>query len=115
VAFPKSSSCRLSRDSQEIYDSYQLTSSSMFLYCDCIGMFAPGIVGLCMASLILVGVGDSPESTGFPPVEIVKEKKDTQSPAGNTTPEKPKESLIDLLVNDCLKYAEPHAYIYIIK
>lgn len=61
-------------------------------------MFAPGIVGVVMGLLILVGVRDSPESAGYLPVEVVKEKKKADG-----TPEK-KESLVDLLINDCLKY-----------
>lgn len=69
------------------------------------GMFAPGIVGVVMGALILVGVRDSPEAAGFLPVEqkkeaTKKESKDSESSVG----EKPKESLVDLLVTDVLKY-----------
>lgn len=66
------------------------------------GLFAPGIVGVAMGCLILLGVKDSPESAGFPPVEgdITKpEKTDKQSGAVEK-----KETLLDLLVNDVLKY-----------
>ena len=60
-------------------------------------MFAPGVVGLVMGLFILVGVRDSPQAIGYPPVEVVAEKK-----AADGKP-KPKESLVDLLVNDVLK------------
>lgn len=71
------------------------------------GMFAPGIIGLAMAALILLGVGDSPQAAGYLPVENVEEKKsdsgDTRTEGGKNVTEEKKESLIDLLVNDCLK------------
>ncbi|KAI7837430.1 hypothetical protein COHA_008742 [Chlorella ohadii] len=61
------------------------------------GMFAPGIVGTVMGLLILLGVRDSPEAVGYPPVEAREEKKSRDGkPAAQ-------ESLISLLVNDCLK------------
>lgn len=39
------------------------------------GMWAPGIVGVVIGVLLLVVVKDRPEDIGYPPVEIVKEKK----------------------------------------
>ncbi|PRW61349.1 hexose phosphate transport isoform A [Chlorella sorokiniana] len=61
------------------------------------GMFAPGLVGIVMGLLILLGVRDSPEAIGYPPVEAREEKKgDDGKPAAQ-------ESLVSLLVNDCLK------------
>ena len=39
------------------------------------GMFAPGIVGLVMGAFILLGVRDTPEAAGFPPVEPIKVEK----------------------------------------
>jgi len=64
-------------------------------------MFAPGMVGVAMGLLILLGVKDSPESAGYLPVEKVEEKSsNAHDSKGNP---KPKESLIDLLVNDVLK------------
>uniref|UniRef100_A0A1D2ACF3 Major facilitator superfamily (MFS) profile domain-containing protein n=1 Tax=Auxenochlorella protothecoides TaxID=3075 RepID=A0A1D2ACF3_AUXPR len=80
------------------------------------GMFAPGIVGLAMSVLILAGVRDSPEDAGFPPVEL---KKAAPVAAGATP--KPKESLIALLVNDCLKnpyvvgLALTYFFIYVVR
>lgn len=68
------------------------------------GLFAPGIVGLVMGFIILAGVRDSPEAIGYPPVEIVA-KKESKPTADGEAPEK-KESLVDLLVNDCLKYVD---------
>lgn len=62
------------------------------------GMFAPGIAGIVMGLLILLGVRDSPESVGYPPIEATKKPESTPG-----QPPKPKESLIDLLVNDVLK------------
>ncbi|KAL4438466.1 hypothetical protein ABPG77_000114 [Micractinium sp. CCAP 211/92] len=62
------------------------------------GMFAPGLVGTVMGLLILAFVRDSPEAVGFPPVEA---RKEAATSAGE--PAKPKESLVSLLVNDCLK------------
>ena len=38
-------------------------------------MWAPGLVGLVVGALLLLGVRDSPESCGFPPVEVVAVKK----------------------------------------
>ncbi|PSC74706.1 major facilitator superfamily isoform A [Micractinium conductrix] len=87
------------------------------------GMFAPGIVGTVMGLLILLGVRDSPESIGYPPVET----RDGQKPAAAAkageaaAPEKPKESLVSLLVNDCLKnpyvvgLALTYFFIYIVR
>lgn len=80
------------------------------------GMFAPGIVGVVMGLLILAGVRDSPESAGFLPVEVVKPKE----PEADGTPAK-KESLVDLLVNDCLKnpyvvgLALTYFFIYVVR
>lgn len=64
---------------------------------------------MAMGFLILVSVRDSPEAIGFPPVEEM-----SQAPAAKpaaeaavkpaaTEPAEPKESLVDLLVNDVLK------------
>ena len=97
------------------------------------GMFAPGIVGTVMGLLILLGVRDSPEASecrragcvlrdgvlcsgccrccvqqraavvccavGYPPVEAREETK----AAGGSGEPAAKESLVSLLVNDCLK------------
>jgi sugar phosphate permease len=65
-------------------------------------MFAPGIVGLAMGLFILVAVRDSPQAIGYPPVERAKEAAPAAG-ADPAAPPAPKESLIDLLVNDVLK------------
>ncbi|KDD75525.1 major facilitator superfamily protein [Helicosporidium sp. ATCC 50920] len=66
------------------------------------GMYAPGIVGLGMALLILLGVRDSPEAVGFAPVEA--QSAGSAAPAvARPAAEGPKASLLSLLVNDCLK------------
>jgi sugar phosphate permease len=33
------------------------------------GMWAPGIIGLVVGSIVLIGCKDKPEDLGFPPVE----------------------------------------------
>ena len=38
-------------------------------------MWAPGIVGVSIGLMLLIAVKDSPEAIGYPPVEIVKDKK----------------------------------------
>jgi len=76
----------------------------MIFHAFCTGLFAPGLVGIAMGLLIFVGVKDSPESAGFPSVEggsSVKKSAKVQEPSES---ESQKESLLDLLVNDCLKY-----------
>ena len=71
------------------------------------GLWAPGAIGVAMGLLILMGVKDSPESVGFDPVDVgasaaTKSKdEDGSDETGEATPEK--ESLVDLLINDCLK------------
>lgn len=67
------------------------------------GMYAPGIVGLTMAGLILLGVRDSPQSAGFPPVERAKTAVSPPETKDTAVKTEKKESLLDLLVNDCLK------------
>lgn len=80
------------------------------------GMFAPGIVGLVMGLIILLGVRDTPESAGFLPVEARKEA--VKAPGEK---EAPKESLVALLVNDCLKnpfvvgLALTYFFIYVVR
>jgi OPA family sugar phosphate sensor protein UhpC-like MFS transporter len=79
------------------------------------GLFAPGVIGLLMGVLILLGVKDSPESAGFPPVEAGSTKAKPEKDDGQ------KESLLDLLVNDCLKnpfvvgLAITYFFIYIVR
>ena len=67
------------------------------------GLFAPGLVGVVMGMFILFGVGDSPQSVGYPPVErqATSTSKNTTSTSATTTEKK--ESLMDLLVTDVLK------------
>lgn len=72
------------------------------------GMFAPGIVGVVMGLLILAAVRDSPEAIGYPPVEARKEAAPAPAAAAGDGDAQPppaaeKESLVSLLVNDCLK------------
>jgi MFS transporter, OPA family, sugar phosphate sensor protein UhpC len=90
------------------------------------GMFAPGAVGIVMGLFILAFVKDSPQSAGFPPVEAKLEL-----PTGSTeeiearnktdAKEEPKESLVDLLVKDCLKnpyvvgLAFTYFFIYVVR
>ena len=73
------------------------------------GLWAPGTIGLVMGLLILLGVKDSPESVGFAPVDGGSKAEDKPDDAVQETSSKDdqmdqkKESLVDLLVNDCLK------------
>ena len=91
------------------------------------GLWAPGTIGVIMGLLILIGVKDSPESVGFDPVEakeavakeaVVKAADDDEG--APPAPEK-KESLVDLLVNDCLKnpfvvgLAITYFFIYVVR
>ena len=92
------------------------------------GLWAPGTIGVIMGLLILIGVKDSPESAGFDPVEtkeaavkeaVVKAAGDDEG-APPAAPEK-RESLVDLLVNDCLKnpfvvgLAITYFFIYVVR
>lgn len=95
------------------------------------GMFAPGIVGIVMGVLILAGVKDSPQSAGFPPVEAklevpkaVAPGKEGDAAVGARSIEgedEKKESLIQLLVQDCLKnpyvvgLAITYFFIYVVR
>ncbi|GAB4816547.1 hypothetical protein N2152v2_003593 [Parachlorella kessleri] len=67
------------------------------------GMFAPGIIGLVVGSFILLAVKDTPQSAGFLPVEVTEDKPKAAAAQGAAGGETKKESLIALLVNDCLK------------
>lgn len=73
------------------------------------GLWAPGTIGLVMGLLILLGVKDSPESVGFAPVDGGSKAEDKPDDAAQEASSKDdekdqkKESLVDLLVNDCLK------------
>jgi OPA family sugar phosphate sensor protein UhpC-like MFS transporter len=60
-------------------------------------MFAPGIIGFVVGAFILLAVKDTPQSAGYLPVEVPKD-----TPAKGAEEGK-KESLVSLLVNDCLK------------
>jgi MFS transporter, OPA family, sugar phosphate sensor protein UhpC len=83
------------------------------------GLFAPGIIGIIMGLMIIIGVKDSPESAGYDPVEK-KEIKASQTGDEAAVAEK-KESLLDLLVNDCLKnpfvvgLAITYFFIYVVR
>ena len=66
------------------------------------GMYAPGIVGIAMGLLILLGVKDSPETAGFGSIEGTKQDNDGKKDPNEA--EEQKESLVDLLINDVLKY-----------
>ncbi|KAL3139964.1 hypothetical protein ABBQ38_004251 [Trebouxia sp. C0009 RCD-2024] len=79
------------------------------------GMWAPGIVGLVVGLGLLFAVKDSPEKIGYPPVEIVKPKK--QDAAGLEQ----KETLLQLLVKNVLKnpyiwgMALTYFFIYVVR
>ncbi|KAI8100349.1 hypothetical protein M9435_006833 [Picochlorum sp. BPE23] len=82
------------------------------------GLFAPGVIGITMGILVLLGVKDSPESAGFSPVERSDSNSNTSSTTKN---EGKKDSLLDLLVNDCLKnpfvvgLAVTYFFIYVVR
>ena len=69
------------------------------------GMWAPGIVGLVVGFLLLLGVRDSPEACGYPPIEEVKPAKkkveEEKAVSGGAAAEKP--SLLELLLTNVLK------------
>jgi sugar phosphate permease len=79
------------------------------------GMWAPGAVGLVVGLFLLIAVKDSPEKIGYPPVEIVAKK---QAKPGQA---KPKESLLQLLVQNVLKnpyiwgMALTYFFIYVVR
>jgi len=83
--------------------------------CACAGMWAPGLVGLVVGVLLLLVVRDSPESVGFPPVEVVAAAKQDDGQ------DKPKESLITMLVNNVLRnpfiwgMALTYFFIYVVR
>lgn len=66
------------------------------------GMLAPGVVGLAMAALLLLLIRDTPEKAGFLPVEAPKAEAKAPESEAAAAP-KQKESLVSLLVSDCLK------------
>jgi MFS family permease len=41
------------------------------------GMWVPGAMGILMGMYVLISTADSPESQGYPPVEVIKPKKPT--------------------------------------
>lgn len=79
-------------------------------------MWAPGLTGLAVGILLLFAVRDSPEQSGFPPVEVVEKAK----PKADGS-EAPKESLLTLLVNNVLKnpfiwgMALTYFFIYVVR
>ena len=83
---------------------YQNSNKNKVFDSFCTGLFAPGLVGIAMGFLILVGVKDSPESAGFPSVEGASSKAQSTKDEESSKSGSQKESLLDLLVNDCLKY-----------
>lgn len=67
------------------------------------GMLAPGVVGIGMAAMLLLLIRDTPEKAGFLPVEAPKEAPKKAAGEAGEAAAAPKESLISLLVSDCLK------------
>lgn len=80
------------------------------------GMWAPGLVGVSIGLMLLFAVKDSPEAIGYPPVEIVKDKKKK-----NAAGVEQKESLLQLLVQNVLKnpyiwgMALTYFFIYVVR
>ena len=81
----------------------------------CAGMWAPGLTGLVVGVLLLLAVRDSPESVGFPPVEVVEAAKQDDGK------DAPKESLLTMLVNNVLRnpfiwgMAFTYFFIYVVR
>jgi MFS transporter, OPA family, sugar phosphate sensor protein UhpC len=46
------------------------------------GMWVPGIMGVVMGFYVLLATADSPESKGYPPVEVLKPKKVVKGATG---------------------------------
>lgn len=71
------------------------------------GMWAPGFVGLAVGVLLLLGVRDSPEACGYPPIEEVKPAKkkveETKAASGSAAAAAEKPSLLELLLTNVLK------------
>ena len=70
------------------------------------GMWAPGIVGLAVGVLLLLGVRDSPEACGYPPIEEVKpakKKVEEKVAASGAAGAAEKPSLLELLLTNVLK------------
>ena len=78
-------------------------------------MWAPGITGLVVGVLLLLAVRDSPESVGFPPVEVVAAAKQDDGQ------DAPKESLLSMLINNVLRnpfiwgMALTYFFIYVVR
>lgn len=78
-------------------------------------MWAPGITGVVVGVLLLLLVRDSPESVGFPPVEVVEAAKQDDGE------DAPKESLLTMLVNNVLRnpfiwgMALTYFFIYVVR
>ena len=81
----------------------------------CAGMWAPGLVGVVVGAILLLVVRDSPESVGFPPVEVVEAAKQDDGQ------DAPKESLLSMLVNNVLRnpfiwgMALTYFFIYVVR
>ncbi|KAK9824039.1 hypothetical protein WJX72_007208 [[Myrmecia] bisecta] len=71
------------------------------------GMFAPGLVGIAVGLVLLLLLKDSPESAGYPPVEVVKPKKSSA-----TASDEKKPTMMESLVNECLK--NPYVWLFAI-
>ena len=78
-------------------------------------MWAPGLTGLVVGVLLMLAVRDSPESVGFPPVELVEAAKQDDGQ------DAPKESLLSMLVNNVLRnpfiwgMALTYFFIYVVR
>eukprot|EP01026_Neomeris_dumetosa_P058917 TRINITY_DN5499_c0_g1_i5.p1 TRINITY_DN5499_c0_g1~~TRINITY_DN5499_c0_g1_i5.p1 ORF type:complete len:538 (+),score=63.90 TRINITY_DN5499_c0_g1_i5:62-1675(+) len=79
------------------------------------GMYAPGIIGLVMGSIILLSIRDSPAAVGYKPVEAPKAKKskETQKAGGP--------SIMDILKNEVINnpyvwlFAITYFFVYVVR
>ena len=49
-------------------------------------MWAPGIIGLVVGTIVLIGCKDKPEDLGFPPVEPATQKEVKKVSAADEAP-----------------------------
>ena len=86
------------------------------------GMWVPGILGVAVGTVILLGTKGSPEEAGFPPVETPEPPKAQPEAAGLPKPEQRKSRpLMTMLVQDVLKnprlwgLAFAYFFIYVVR
>ena len=85
------------------------------------GMWVPGMIGVAFGSVILLGMRETPEAAGFPPVEADPAPPAPPGAEGEAAAGAPKQGLKEILVDTVLKnpyiwgMAFTYFFIYIIR